>query len=132
MSRRRDEVGKQTWSFAASALIVLGSLLAAVSAFAQSSQTTKVVEYDIPAQSLESALQQVADKAGLQLLYSPADLKGVITRGLKGGYSTREAIDRLIEGTGLTASFNGQNAVAIKPKADEKRSGTKTSESSSD
>lgn len=79
-------------------------------------QDTRVVELDIPAQPLESALQQVADRMKLQLLYSASDLKGLAVKPLRGRFSTREAIERLLEGTGLTASFDGGTAVAIKPK----------------
>jgi iron complex outermembrane recepter protein len=112
-----------SWRRAAGAFLATCLLVAVPSTQAQPGQNPKLVAYDIPAQPLEAALQQVADKASLQLLYSPADLKGVSTRGLKGTHAPKEAIDRLIEGTGLTASFNGQNAVAIKPKAANERGG---------
>ncbi len=108
---------------AAIAMVTVWLVMPMADVIAQGSQGGKVVEYDIPAQSLETALQVVADRLSLQILYSPGDLKGVSTRGLKGAYSTKEAIDRLIEGTGLTASFNGQNAVAIRPRGDEKKTG---------
>ena len=112
MSRRCEQGIRPIWRFITSC--VLGVALPMMNAVAQSSQPI-VMAYDIPALPLEAALQQVADKAKLQLLYSPADLKGVMTRGLKGSYTIKEAINRLIDGTGLSASFNGQNAVAIKP-----------------
>lgn len=123
MSRRREKLARQVLSFVAGAVMVLGLGLPVVSAFAQSPQPAKVMEFDIPAQPLETALQQVAEKAKLQLLYSPGDVKGVATRGLKGSYTTKEAIDRLIDGTGLTASVSSQNAVAIKPKGEDRKPG---------
>lgn len=75
--------------------------------------------FDIRAQPLDAALQKVAETHQLELLFLPADLKGLTTRGVKGTYSPMQAIERLLEGTGLIATFDGKRAIAIKP-ADKK------------
>jgi len=125
MCNRNQGFKHRVLSIAVCTALTLAFVPASRVAHAQNTQTAQntVAQYDIPAQPLETALQQIADKQGLQLLYSPSDLKGVSTRGIKGTYSTKEAVERLIEGTGLAASFNGQNAVAIKPKGEEKKTG---------
>src|SRR5260221_2681803 len=81
------------------------------------------VDFDIPAQSLESALQQVARTQRVQILFSENDVKGVTTAGVKGVLSTFEAVQKLVEGTGLTAVANQNNAIAIKPLASNSRGG---------
>ncbi len=112
MSRHREGSARRFSEFLGSVLVALSLLGAPSCAWAQAQQVAK---YDIAPQALEPALLQVADKQGLQLLYSPSDLKGIKTQGLAGTFSTKAAIEKLIEGTGLTASFNGRSAVAIKP-----------------
>jgi iron complex outermembrane recepter protein len=89
-------------------------------------QTAAVVEFDIPAQPLESALRRLAESQNLQIIFGPEDIKGVMTRSIKGRYTPRQAIEKLIEGTGLSVSSNGSNVFAIKPRAVDPRSGKST------
>ncbi len=109
----------------------LGSLALVVIAFIASlgwtsvslAQTAEVKDFDVPAQPLESALRQVAESQRLQILYDPAQVKGVVTRGVKGRYSASQAIAKLVEGTGFVSVSNGKDAVAIKPKGEERKDG---------
>src|SRR5258708_9184701 len=78
-------------------------------------QLTQVAKFDIPPQALETALRQVAAPRNLQILYTPEDVKSLSTPGLKGTYSAKEVVDKLIEGTGLVAVVSGPNAIVIKP-----------------
>src|SRR5258708_23961229 len=78
-------------------------------------QLTQVAKFDIPPQALETALRQVASSRNLQILYTPEDVKSLSTPGLKGTYSAKEVVDKLIEGTGLVAVASGPNAIVIKP-----------------
>src|SRR5258708_6730703 len=100
-------------------LLPLGmvALLLFVLPGAATAQSTNVVSFDVPAQSLESALRQVAAEQNLQILFAPEDVRGISTRGVKGQYTAREAVQKLLEGTGLTFTFNDRNVVAIKPAA---------------
>jgi iron complex outermembrane recepter protein len=72
-------------------------------------------DINIPPQALETALRQLAAEQNLQILFAPGDVKNVMTRGVKGRYSAQEAAQRLLEGTGLTATSNRRNFVTIKP-----------------
>ena len=92
------------------------ALLSGVATLARA-QSLEAREVDIPAQSLDTALRQLANALSLQILFLPEDVKGMTTRGVKGRYAPQEAAERLIEGTGLAAVFNGKNAITIKPTA---------------
>lgn len=95
-----------------SMVLALGALATSVDAYAQ---TAPVTEFDIPAQPLESALRKLAESQNLQIIFTPEDVKGVMTAGVKGRFTAREAIQELVKGTGLTVTTNGSNVFAIKP-----------------
>lgn len=78
-------------------------------------QLTKIAQFDLPAQALESALRQIAATQDVHILYTPEDVRNLATNGIKGSFSIKEAIDKLIEGTGLMAVPSGPNALVIKP-----------------
>lgn len=104
---------------------LLSIVLASVTSFAPSALAQPAtMEFDIPAQPLESALRQMASKHGVQILFLPEDMKGLTTPGLKGRFTPRQAIEELLKGTGLVASFNGQDTIVVKPRADEMRPAT--------
>src|ERR1700682_6059897 len=79
---------------------------AAAMAFASTSwaQSKVAIEFDLPAQALETSLRQVADGQKLQIIYVRSDLAGIQARPMKARLTVQEAIERLIEGTGLVAS----------------------------
>ncbi len=103
MAKRR---GLSTLLFACW-LAMLASLNTAIA------QTTEARDIEIPAQPLDSALRQLAKTFNLQVLFTPEDVKGLATKGIKGRYSDQEAIEHLLEGTGLEAISNGKNAITI-------------------
>jgi iron complex outermembrane recepter protein len=86
-------------------------------------QAMPKADFDIPPQRLETALQQVAQVQRVQILFSENDVKGLETPGVKGKLSTYEAVQKLIEGTGLSAVANQNNAIAIKPKSANEKGG---------
>lgn len=75
------------------------------------------VDFDLPAQPLETSLRQIADAQKLQIAYVRSDLAGIQARPLKARLTAKEAIERLLEGTGLVASFNGEGVVVKKAGA---------------
>src|SRR5260221_6683578 len=102
-------------TLAAGATFVFASVAAA--------QTQAAVDFDLPAQPLESSLRQIADSQKLQMIYVPSDLNGVQAPAVKGRYTPAQALAKVTEGTGLVASFNQNDTVVIKPKASEKKDG---------
>lgn len=69
--------------------------------------------YDIPPGPLAGALNRFADEAGLALVYRSSLAEGLSTAGLSGAFSPREALDRLLAGTGLTYRMTGATTVTI-------------------
>ncbi len=96
--------------FATSALSF--SLLTSVAAQAQAQ--TKITTFDIPAQSLGSALAAFSQAAGVDVVYGAA-LPSVASPGVKGELSSAEALSRLLTGTGLTYRFTSANSVTLSP-----------------
>lgn len=68
-----------------------------------------------PAQPLDQALNQVAAKAGVQVLFSSAATEGRRAPALKGSYSAREALELLLAGSGLSLRSQDERSFTIVP-----------------
>lgn len=71
---------------------------------------------DIPAQSLESALQAVALTVNGKVLYRPELLSGKHAAALQGEFTIEEAVQLLLDGTDLTYEFTSSAVVLIRSK----------------
>jgi len=67
---------------------------------------------DIPAQSMNSALQALARQTDTQLLYSPEDISGVRSSALKGRHDLATSLRILLGGSGLRYQIDG-NTVTV-------------------
>lgn len=67
---------------------------------------------DIPAQSMNSALQALAKQTDTQLLYSPEDISGVRSSALKGRHDLATSLRILLGGSGLRYQIDG-NTVTV-------------------
>lgn len=65
----------------------------------------------IPAQALGSALNELARQAGLQLMVHPDLVAGRAAPAVSGTLSARQALDRLLAGSGLSASVEGKAVI---------------------
>ncbi|WP_428991229.1 TonB-dependent siderophore receptor [Methylocapsa aurea] len=63
-------------------------------------------DYSISPGSLGSALNRFADKSGLHLLYDARVTRRISSPGLRGSYSVKEGLDRLLSGTNLSYRFS--------------------------
>ncbi|WP_341644813.1 TonB-dependent siderophore receptor [Thauera sp. SDU_THAU2] len=88
------------------ARLVAGALL--VGAQAVHAQSLNL---DLPTQSLESALANVARQSGLQLALDPALAAGRSAPALSGQFTTMQAFERLLAGSGLQAVRRGDTLV---------------------
>ena len=94
---------------AGAALVPVISASLATAACAQAVQ-----DFDISPGSLDGALIQYAEQAGLQLLY-PADLvAGRSSPGLVGRYTREAALEALLRGSGLTARETGPGVLTLR------------------
>ncbi|TBU88047.1 TonB-dependent siderophore receptor [Stutzerimonas kirkiae] len=73
---------------------------------------TQEWQLNIPAQPLNQALQELASKTGVQLLYNPGNVEGLRSTALNGRYQLADAIKTIIYGTGLSYGLNG-NTVTL-------------------
>ncbi|MEM8595103.1 MAG: TonB-dependent receptor, partial [Pseudomonadota bacterium] len=76
-------------------------------------QTAQVYDFAIPPSPLSVALDRLAAEAGLTMTYDQpaiADLQG---NAVSGSLTGEQALDQLLSGTGLTASFVGASSVVI-------------------
>ncbi|MCU0761624.1 MAG: TonB-dependent receptor [Hydrogenophaga sp.] len=102
----------------ASALAI--GALAPNAAFAQSTSASPSAEanysVNLPAEPLGNALNELARQAGLQLLVSRELVAGKLAPAVTGRLTVRQALDRLLAGSGLVASMDG-TAVVVRASA---------------
>lgn len=96
------------------AATAVGSIQAAKPVMAQQSTSarTGVVAFNIPAQSLTSALTAFARQSGLKLAYSASLTAGKSAPAVSGSIAPSQALSQLLSGSGLSHSLNG-GAVTI-------------------
>jgi hypothetical protein len=70
---------------------------------AQTSNSSEVVQFDIPAQPLASALRAYGQATGLELFYDGSLSIGRSTSGIKGAFTPALALKQLLKGTGYVA-----------------------------
>jgi hypothetical protein len=72
-----------------------------------------VIHFDVPAQALASALQAYGQTARLSVLIDSSLLDTRTSAPLDGDYPPREALQKLLDGTGLQVTFTSANAAII-------------------
>src|SRR5260221_3344835 len=98
------------------AFIALG-LAVSCTAFAAAASARK--PFNISAGDALTTLKQFAQQSGIELLYSVDDLKGVRTSAVQRELPPREALEVMLEGTGLAVTAGQKTgAVARKHRAD--------------
>jgi hypothetical protein len=73
--------------------------------------------YAIAPGSLASALNRLAETGGVQLIYDSALTQRLKTQGPSGAYTPREALQKLLDGSGLNARPSGKDAYTIETAA---------------
>lgn len=71
----------------------------------------QVVEFNIQAQPLGSALQEFGRQTNLQVLYSPDEVKGLRSNEVRGNLDPTTAIARMLQGTGINYDLQGSTVV---------------------
>ncbi len=70
-------------------------------------------QYNIPAGSLATTLNKLAETGGLQLVYDTAIAGDLQSKGLSGKYSPEAALQQLLGSSGLSYRMTGNNTVVI-------------------
>ncbi|MFT3815618.1 MAG: TonB-dependent siderophore receptor [Acidovorax sp.] len=102
--------------FALAPLALAALLAAGAVGTAQAQSATAPTSIAIASQPLGQALNELSRQAGLQLLFPPALVAGKMAPAVSGSLTPNQALDRLLAGSGLTATREG-NAVVIKAVA---------------
>jgi len=92
----------------ATTMVVSGCMVTQNEAFAQS-QTS----FDIPAGPLNQALAAFGKQSGTQLSYEASLASGKTSPGIQGVATRRQALARILQGSGLKYSFNDERNVLI-------------------
>lgn len=71
------------------------------------------VQFDISGQDLASAIRQVGRRTDVEIIFSPSIIGSRRAPALVGPFTTEQALDRLLEGTGLVARRTAQGAYVI-------------------
>ncbi len=73
----------------------------------------KVLAADIPAQPLAQALTAFGRQTGLQLVYVSGDVRDQRSHAVSAGLGAREALTRMLEGTGLKVEYLTPRSIRI-------------------
>jgi iron complex outermembrane receptor protein len=74
--------------------------------------------FDIPAQSLDTALLEFSKQAGIQVLATTQTVAGKMTPGVKGELIVEQALDALLKGSGLQYRQTGSHSATVGLSAD--------------
>ncbi len=106
----------QQFSLAAVLVVLLTALTHSHNAWAQVTSEThggSPISFNIPAQSLTSALNAFAETSGLQVSYPAEMANGLSSSAVTGNYLPGEALGVLLSGTGLTYRFTNATTVTL-------------------
>lgn len=101
------------------ALLALAIGLAGAPAFTAAARTvpssalSQRHRFDIGAQPLNTALNQLAAQAGVRILFPYDEVSRLRSPALRGWFTTQEALKRLLAGTGLASSETGHGVIAL-------------------
>src|SRR5687768_569998 len=80
---------------------------------AQEPGSAAIRTFDIPPQTLSSALLQFSDSTNLELLFDASMTRDTKTKGVSGDHSPEEALRILLEDTGLTYRWTSTGSVTL-------------------
>lgn len=81
------------------------------------------IAFDIPSQDLNAAILSFANAAGIQTFYDVSRIQGLRSTAVTGTLTPRDALARLLTGTGMTFRFTSPTMVALEPLAQQGNAG---------
>lgn len=98
--------------------LALAVLILTTQANARAQQASADVRpVEIPAQPTTQALQLFVKQHNFQLLYAPELVRGLTSNAVSGNMSSRDALGRMLEGSGLQIVETGPNAATLRAPA---------------
>ncbi len=71
------------------------------------------VQFNVPRQSLDSALTSVADQGGVRIFFTSAELSGLRSNGVTGSMTVEQALSQALTGTGFGWRYREVGTVVI-------------------
>jgi OOP family OmpA-OmpF porin len=103
------------WAMGVIVCAALGSTLLPPAALGQGADTP--VGFDIPAQSLGTALNSLAVQANLQIFFQQEPVAGLQAAAVQGTMTPKQALQALLAGTTLGFTQNSDGTLVVGPKA---------------
>ena len=72
------------------------------------------IAFDIPAQSLETALLRFSEQARIQVVVADGAARGAMSSPVRGEFTTAEALQLLLKESGLAYEVTGERTIAIR------------------
>lgn len=82
------------------------------------SAAAQTIGFDIPAGPLADALLQFSETSGQRVLFGTDLVRGLRSDGLRGNYTAREALQRLLDGSGFNARQTGSGSITLEKATD--------------
>ena len=79
-------------------------------------QAERIYEFDIPSKPLPRAIADFSAVTGLQVLYTETSTYDHTAPALRGAFTARQALDRLVSGSRLSYRYTSANAVTLERK----------------
>ncbi|MEM1412019.1 MAG: STN domain-containing protein, partial [Pseudomonadota bacterium] len=92
--------------------------------------TAPTQNFEIQAQPLTTALDALSRETGLSIAYSASQLEGIRSPGVRGTYTTMDALLEILAGTGVVHSFTGPTSVALQRIGDPEGQSSTSSDAS--
>jgi hypothetical protein len=105
--------GCRPLAFGIAALVIFSAV--AQPSWAQSQASDQKIQFDIPAQPLDSALEAYMQATGLQVLYPSELATSRRSSPVTGQLTSRGAIEMLLSGTDLTIHYTADGAFTVRP-----------------
>ena len=99
------------------------ALIVAIAVFwgsAAAQQMTDVVDFEIPEQTVASALLSFSEQADLQIIVDATMVEGLRSAAVSGSMQPNDALETLLEQTGLGYEYSSTRTVTIQPNGGDK------------
>jgi iron complex outermembrane receptor protein len=100
---------------------------AGANTYAADAASPKTIQFNIPAQSLSSALTRFSAETRLQVLYEGDVTDKLQAPALNGAYTPAQALERLLRGTGLKYRYSNDKTITLEAPIDKNQLGPQSS-----
>jgi iron complex outermembrane receptor protein len=103
-------------------LLVLSMPVHTAAAAPDKTASEPIFDFTIPAGSLSDALLQFSETSGQRVLFNADLVRGINSNGLQGRFAAQQALEKLLNGSGLAPRQTGSGSVTLEKQADRSES----------